>query len=160
MNDAVICIKQSFLYDGLWVSKDGRVFKYNKNKLNHLKTVKKRYEHLVYSYKNKRITALVHRAVAHAFCNKQFAKNVINHKDANGLNNDYKNLEWVTQQENIHYRDSQNRTSKGLKHYKAKFNQAQINQIKKDSRPSRVIAKEFGVAHSTIARIKSGSTWS
>lgn len=44
----------------------------------------------------------IHTLVARYFCDGYFDGAVVNHKDANIHNNDYTNLEWVTQCENIH----------------------------------------------------------
>lgn len=43
----------------------------------------------------------VHQLVAQAFVPGWFEGAVVNHKDANKLNNHYTNLEWVTQKENV-----------------------------------------------------------
>ena len=45
---------------------------------------------------------LVHRLVAKAFCDGYEEGHVVNHIDANRLNNHASNLEWVTHKENIH----------------------------------------------------------
>ena len=44
----------------------------------------------------------VHRLVAQYFCDGFFPGAVVNHIDGDKHNNDYRNLEWVTQLENIH----------------------------------------------------------
>lgn len=44
---------------------------------------------------------LVHRLVAHAFIPNPDNKPIINHKDRNRANNNYSNLEWCNQQENM-----------------------------------------------------------
>lgn len=50
-------------------------------------------------------TILVHTLVAEAFIPNLNSKNQINHKDLNKNNNNFKNLEWTTQLENInHYK--------------------------------------------------------
>lgn len=55
-------------------------------------------------YKNKiKKTVKVHRLVATHFIANPENLNVINHIDGNKLNNDYKNLEWVSQSENIQH---------------------------------------------------------
>lgn len=43
----------------------------------------------------------VHRLVAKYFCDGFFDGAVVNHIDGNIHNNDYRNLEWITQRENI-----------------------------------------------------------
>jgi hypothetical protein len=46
----------------------------------------------------------IHRLVAENFLIKNPRKDYVNHKDLNKLNNFFKNLEWVTPQENtLHY---------------------------------------------------------
>ena len=57
------------------------------------------YVDLVDGDKKKRYS--IHRLVAFQFCDGYFDGAVVNHKDSNTLNNDYRNLEWVTQAENI-----------------------------------------------------------
>lgn len=44
----------------------------------------------------------VHTLVATYFCKGYFDGAVVNHIDGNIHNNDYRNLEWVTQKENVH----------------------------------------------------------
>jgi hypothetical protein len=49
-------------------------------------------------------TILVHRLVAFIFVNKNKNKNmVVNHKDENTINNYFKNLEWISNRDNIVY---------------------------------------------------------
>lgn len=56
-------------------------------------------------YKPKAGRVKVHRMVAELFVtkNESDVKLEVNHKDFNRANNYYKNLEWVTHKENIHY---------------------------------------------------------
>lgn len=50
-----------------------------------------------------RKNVFIHRLVAELFVENPNGYNVINHKDENRINNDYKNLEWCTQQYNSNY---------------------------------------------------------
>jgi len=60
-----------------------------------------RYEHVSLQKERKRITKLVHRLVAEAFILNKNKYPQINHIDGNRRNNNYFNLEWTTQSENM-----------------------------------------------------------
>ena len=50
-------------------------------------------------------TFSLHRLVAQHFINNPYCKPAVNHKDGNGLNNNWTNLEWCEHSANIeHYR--------------------------------------------------------
>lgn len=90
------------------VTYDGEVWSYkNKYKCrNGLRKLKQRISKNGYAYVdlvdgNKKKRYQIHRLVAYYFCDGYFDGAVVNHKDANTLNNNYKNLEWVTQVENV-----------------------------------------------------------
>ena len=61
----------------------------------------KRYLSVVLSRNNIKKTVQVHRLVGKYFVDGYFDGAVINHKDRDKHNNYYKNLEWVTQRENV-----------------------------------------------------------
>lgn len=61
----------------------------------------KRYLSVNLSINNVQTTYQVHRIVGICFVDGYFEGAVINHKDKNIHNNDYKNLEWCTQKQNI-----------------------------------------------------------
>jgi uncharacterized protein YerC len=68
------------------------------------KAGKNYYRYVVKLSKNKvKKDFKVHRLVAEAFIDKIPGKDKINHKDGNPLNNNAKNLEWVSQKENINH---------------------------------------------------------
>ncbi len=72
------------------------------------------YEMVALSINGKQKDYSVHRLVAECFIpNSNPEKNKVNHKDGNKLNNDSKNLEWVTHQENMIHASSV--LGKGLK---------------------------------------------
>lgn len=70
----------------------------------------------------------VHRLVAEAFVPKVDGKNCINHIDANKLNNHYSNLEWCTQEENVHHA-----INLGLNRESLKNNSSSIPVVKVDT---------------------------
>ena len=59
----------------------------------------------------------VHRLVAFAFVCGYKDGLVVNHKDENRLNNDYLNLEWVTQKYNSNYGHHNENLSKALRRH-------------------------------------------
>lgn len=61
------------------------------------------YECVVLTKKGKQRTHRVHNIVAFAFCQGYKKVLVVNHKDENKTNNNYLNLEWCTQKENVWY---------------------------------------------------------
>lgn len=63
------------------------------------------YNHITFKVNNSQPKAFfVHRLVAMLFIDgRTEEKDIVNHKDRNKTNNDYKNLEWCTQQYNTHH---------------------------------------------------------
>lgn len=77
-----------------WELHKGRIMKMQKNKgYNIVKLAKN----------SKQVTRQVHRLVAEAFIPNPDNLRVVNHKDENPANNNVDNLEWCTQNYNIHY---------------------------------------------------------
>jgi hypothetical protein len=100
-------IKQVKDFPDYWISNYGNIFSYKEIRKNKWKKMTNRNKHDRYLYiffvkNNKKYEFAIHRLVAKYFCKGYKKGLVINHKDANGLNNYYKNLEWTTQKENIH----------------------------------------------------------
>lgn len=78
---------------------DGRIFsKFIMDFLNPTKT-KNGYHVVTLFCKNKKSNLLVHRIIAKLFIPNLKNKPEVNHKDSNKLNNDVKNLEWLTKNE-------------------------------------------------------------
>lgn len=116
-----------------------------------------------FHFGNKTTNRLVHRLVAREFCEGYAEGLVVNHKDADRLNNHADNLEWVTAQENIH--DVMKRGKFDVKsahrvaHEKRK---RRVFQYTKDGKfitefPSaRLAAKAVGVHENCISRVARG----
>lgn len=101
----------------------------------------------------------INRLVAEAFIPNPENKPEVNH--INGVRDDNRlcNLEWATTSENnLHACRVLGRghwsRGKKLPFKPRKLTWEQIECIRKDTRPQRVIAREYGVSHSTIGNIK------
>ena len=120
-------------YEGIYeVSNYGVVKSFHKNnngvfisqhteKCNHTN-----YKALTLSKDKVKTQFRVHRLVAEAFIDNPENKCCVNHKDNNGENNHYSNLEWTTQSENIQHSHNQGR----LKEATDKANKVQSNLAK------------------------------
>ena len=101
-------IKQVIEFPDYWISNYGRVFSHKENRKKNkgwyiMKNKNKhdRYEYIILSNCNKQAEFSIHYLVAINFCKGYKVGLVIDHKDANGFNNYYKNLQWITQRENV-----------------------------------------------------------
>ncbi len=92
-------------YPKYLIHNDGQV--YSKNINHYLKpSITNGYHRICLSNDNGRRKHQVHILVAQHFCDNPDNKPIVNHKDGDKLNNDYTNLEWVTQSENLRHADS------------------------------------------------------
>lgn len=106
----------------------------------------------------------IHRLVAKAFIPNPENKPQINHKDGNKQNNNYTNLEWVNQKENMNHAKKNNLFNPviGENHYKSKLKEHQVRKIKrllKSKMKHGEIAKLFGVCRQSIGSIKNNISW-
>lgn len=92
------------------------------------KTTKTNTGYLVASLNRKKL--LVHRIVAEHFVKNHDNKPMVNHKDGNKLNNNYKNLEWCTQAENNHHASVNGLSAKGESVHGSKLNETTVKQIR------------------------------
>lgn len=108
-------------------------------------------------------TTTVHILVAKAFVPNPLNLPIVNHKDGNKRNICYKNLEWVTAQENvIHaWATGLNKSIKGEQKPQSKLKNADIPLIRTmaKEKSQRYIADYFGVTQSTIKCILKKQTW-
>lgn len=92
-------------YEGLYkVSNLGNVLSISYNKTNNSKLIKgsysNNYHRVGIRLKGKRKWFFTHVLVAKHFCDKYSYQYQVNHIDGNTLNNNFNNLEWVSQIEN------------------------------------------------------------
>lgn len=170
-------IKPDEIYE---ISTYGRVKHFNKKKetWQFLKSINQFKDKSGFEYVNnfkrlkgttKRVTESVHRLVALVYCNKpsELHKYVI-HKDFNKLNNHFSNLEWVTQ----HALNQHNNRNPKVKYARenrkgnvthAKLTETDVIRLKKKivrgKNPLYKIAKEFGITHTQLNRIRRGENW-
>ncbi len=105
-------------------------------------------------------TKTIHSMVCKTFIDKP--KLMVNHKDGDKTNNNYKNLEWVTAKENINHSFKNGMSKIGEKHGNSLFTKKDIFKIYdmiKKKIPQNEIAKIYKVKNSTINRIATGKSW-
>jgi hypothetical protein len=103
----------------------------------------------------------VHRLVAQAFLGDCPAGMVVNHKDANKLNNHSDNLEYVPQSYNVKHAVNLGLFPRGENQYGAKLTNQDAREIRdlKGYYPTRKLAMLYGICHSTISEIQAGKRW-
>ena len=116
---------------------------------------------------NKSLNRYVHKLVAEFFLKKDSdEKKFVIHLDHDKLNNHWENLKWVTRDEmTIHNRDNPAVREKVIprrtKNYK--LTESKVLMIKKmlrsDKNRLKMIAKQFGITHTQLNRIRSGENW-
>jgi len=119
----------------------------------------------IYYLDNTKRTESIHRLVAKAFISNPLGKLQVNHKDGNKNNNNYTNLEWATNDENMYHRYTTLKIFnqlKGSKSHLSKLKEDQVYNIaKKIKKGERLIdiARIYKVGITTISEIKAGRSW-
>lgn len=121
--------------------------------------------------KNKRgrVTKSVHRLVAELFCKRKSEKhsNVI-HLDFNKKNNFYKNLVWATREEMFVHSQASPNTKIAIEKRKGEITNSKLTEtevirlkkkLKRGKNPLYKIAREFGITHTQLNRIRRGENW-
>ena len=159
------------------ISKDGEIMSYNfskkhggkphilkpwviENSVNRIKSTKYLAVQL-YDESGNKHRFLVHRLVAITYLGNKDGLQV-DHIDGNGLNNNVKNLRWVTGSENIRAAFAiRNFSPNGENSGRSKLTEAQVRDIffLKGKQSSRKVAKKFGVGHALVLSIWNGKSW-
>lgn len=108
-------------------------------------------------------TTSIHSLVAESFCIGKKEGFVINHKDGNKLNNYWKNLEYITQSENIKHNVLIGINPKGESISRSKLKEKDVIEIKKlikEDISVGKLSKLYKVSKGTIHNIKKGKSWS
>lgn len=128
--------------------------------------------------KRKRVTKSLHRLVAEAFLKPPVNEvlpdktvierdNVI-HIDYNKWNNHYKNLIWATRPEMFAHSRKSPRTAAAIERRKGEITNAKLTEtevirlkkrLKRGKTPLYKVAKEFGITHTQLNRIRRGENW-
>ena len=143
------------------VSSEGRVYSRFSDKclsLNHKKTG---YLHVLLKVDKVRSNNSVHRLVAQAFILNPLNLPCVNHINGNKHDNKVENLEWITWANNMKHGYATGLINNtGVNNGRSKLTEADVKRIRGDKSLSPTkLAKELGVAVSTIHRVKSGNTW-
>jgi hypothetical protein len=121
------------------------------------------YKNITLGFKSRKKTFLIHRIVMLAFYGPPGGGMVVNHKDGIKYNNNLKNLEYITQKENIAHARENGKIPRGEQHYFSKFSEKDIIKVKKliaDGLTQKEVAHLFNVRQPTIHKIITGKTWS
>lgn len=120
------------------------------------------YNTLNLSQKNKQRKIAVHRAVWEAFKGRIPPDKMINHINGIKTDNRIENLEVVTNRENIEHYKNHLLTYRGEKVNTSKLNEDTVREIRRryeNGVSSNYLAKDYGLAKSSITRIISRKNW-
>jgi len=162
------------------VSNYGRIRHYNKKKeeWQFLSTINQFKDKTGFEYVNNfkrvkgttnRVTESIHRLVATYFCERPSEKHkLVIHKDFNKLNNHFENLKWVNQHELNLHNNNNPKVQKARENRKGNITHAKLTEtdvirlkkkVKRGKNPLYKIAKEFGITHTQLNRIRRGENW-
>lgn len=116
-----------------------------------------------------KIKKIIHRLVAEAFCEKVDEDyDFVIHLDHDKANNYYKNLKWVTRMQMTEHNQTNPRVMAAHAARKGRINnskltEADVLRLKKKIKRGKVrlyqLAKEFGITHTQLNRIRKGQNW-
>ena len=154
-------------YDKYYISDEGKVYsdKYNERRELIPREAGNGYLYVNLCKNGKYKSVRIHRLVAKHFLEDYEEGLQVNHKDGNKLNNNFSNLEMVTQTENMKHavQHGLHVSLSGEKHWCAKLTEEQVKEIRSKYVPKvytqEMLAKEYGVSRSDIKLIVNGNVW-
>lgn len=118
------------------------------------------YPRVTLSTKDKKLSIDVHRLVASAFLGPAPSnRHLVAHGDGDKTNNNIANLRWATFEENEQDKELHGRRPKGELVFGAKLSESEVREIRDSVGSIHKIAPRFGIAASTVARIRNRTTW-
>lgn len=153
-------------YENLYlISNFGNVYSLRRKKQLRKHLTKKGYLKVTLCDNKKRKSITVHRLVAIEFVENIKNKPCVNHVDGIKTNNNFKNLEWVTESENTQHAYDNNliKKPKGERHPLSKLNKNKVYTIAFLIFHTKVstlnISRIYNVHRDTIWSIKSKRNW-
>lgn len=152
------------IFENYFVTEDGQIWSDKSHSYLAQRIGKQGYYLVNLSINGKCRTYQVHRLVAKAYLDNPDNLPAINHKDGNKLNNNVDNLEWCTQQHNVHHALENNLThpAKGMATKNGRFTEDTIKTIRllgKQGLSQRKIAAQYNITRSAIKQILDGTTY-
>jgi len=153
-------------YEGLYsIAEDGTIYSHSKGIIKNVRLdARNGYLRVTLSKDNKKKTYKIHRLLAEHFLSNPNGKSEINHINGIKTDNCLNNLEWCTRAENMQhaYDIGLNHGCYGELNGLSKLTSYQVLEIKKlleEGKKVKHIADRYGVAKSTIYRIRQGKSW-
>ena len=124
----------------------------------------KHYQEVVLCDNTRRVAIKVHILVARCFVNNPNALPCVMHKDDNPENNSYSNLKWGTVSDNNKDRDMKGRTYRPPSECPlTTLTKTQADEVKALAIEAKMtqeeIGKLYGIAQTTVSKIKLGISW-
>lgn len=163
-------MKQHPVHTHLFITEQGKVFSLKSGKFLKTHVHKRGYEVFctrMDGRQGKAILLRVHRLVAETYVSNPDNKLFVNHKDGNKLNNEYTNLEWATNRENVLHafhsglakvRFGEANPVSVLTNQQAKEIRLEYKQHSR-SHGCRALARKYGVRHQVISSIVRGKSY-
>lgn len=98
--------------------------------------------------------------IAEAFYGPRPKGCVVRHLNGKSNQDNFENLSWGTQKENVADAKAHGTLTKGERIGNSKLTAKAVAEIYSSKIPKTILASKFGVALSTIYRVTSGKTWS